>query len=125
LSGLTTQSDGKAVKVVFSIRNVGKRAGKAVAQAYVAPADSQQAGWEAPRRLGAFAKADLKPGKSQHVELTIDPRLLATYEAANNNWRIKAGTYRLMVGEASDAPMQTTEITLPDSIWSASNGGEP
>ena len=124
LSGLMTQSDGKAVKVAFSIRNVGKRAGKAVAQAYVAPADWQKAGWEAPRRLGAFAKADLKSGKSQHVELTIDPRLLATYEAANNNWRIKAGTYRLMVGEASDAPMQTTEITLPDSIWSASNGGE-
>lgn len=124
LSGLTTQSDGKAVKVAFSIRNVGKRAGKAVAQAYVAPADWQKAGWEAPRRLGAFAKADLKPGKSQHVELTIDPRLLATYEAANNNWRIKAGTYRLMVGEASDAPMQTTEITLPDGIWSASHGGE-
>jgi beta-glucosidase len=124
LSGLTTQFDGKAVKVAFSIRNVGKRAGKAVAQAYVAPADWQKAGWEAPRRLGAFAKADLKRGKSQHVVLTIDPRLLATYEAANNNWRIKAGTYRLMLGEASDAPMQTTEITLPDSIWSESNGGE-
>jgi beta-glucosidase len=124
LSGLTAQSDGKAVKVAFSIRNVGKRAGKAVAQAYVAPADWQKVGWEAPRRLGAFAKADLKPGRSQHVELTIDPRLLATYEAANNNWRIRAGAYRLMVGEASDAPMQTTEITLPDSIWSASKGGE-
>jgi beta-glucosidase len=124
LSDLAAQSDGKAVKVAFSIRNVGKRAGKAVAQAYVAPADWQKVGWEAPRRLGAFAKADLKPGRSQHVELTIDPRLLATYEAANNNWRIRAGAYRLMVGEASDAPMQTTEITLPDSIWSASKGGE-
>jgi beta-glucosidase len=120
LSGLTAQADGKAVKVAFSIRNIGKRAGKAVAQAYIAPADWQKTGWEAPRRLGAFAKADLKPGKSEHVELTIDPRLLATYEAANNNWRIKAGTYRLMVGESSDAPMQTTEINLPDSIWSAS-----
>jgi beta-glucosidase len=121
LSDLAAQSDGKAVKVAFSIRNVGKRAGKAVAQAYVAPADWQKAGWEAPRRLGAFAKADLKPGKSQRVELTIDPRLLATYEAANNNWRIKAGTYRLTVGEASDAPMQTAEITLADTVWSAAH----
>jgi len=52
----------------------------------------------------------------------VDPRLLATYEAAHNSWRIKAGTYRLTVGDASDAPMLTTEIAFPASIWSASNG---
>jgi beta-glucosidase len=120
LSGVTAHSEGKAVKVAFSIRNVGKRAGKAVAQAYVAPADWQQAGWEAPRRLGAFAKVDLKPGRGQHVELTVDPRLLATYEAAGNNWHIKPGTYRLIVGESSDAPMQTVDVSLSDQMWSAS-----
>ena len=38
------------------------------------------------------------PGKSKRFELTVDPRLLATYEAANNNWHIKEGTYRLLVG---------------------------
>ena len=124
LSDLAAQPDGRAIKLGFTIRNTGKRAGKGVAQVYVAPVDWQKPGWDAPKRLGAFAKADLKPGKSQRFELTVDPRLLATYEAANNNWHIKAGTYRLMVGQASDSPMQTTEITLPDSIWSASKGGE-
>jgi beta-glucosidase len=124
LSDPAASSDGRGVKVSFSIRNVGKRPGKGVAQVYVAPADWRTAGWEAPRRLGAFAKAELKPGKSRHIELTVDPRLLATYEAARNNWRIKAGTYRLMVGEASDAPMQATEIALPESVWSASKAME-
>ena len=71
------------------------------------------------KRLGAFAKADLKPGKSRRVELTVDPRLLATYEAANNNWHIKAGTYRLLLGQSSDGQMQSVELTLPDSVWSA------
>jgi beta-glucosidase len=120
LSNLTAQPDGKAIKVSFAIRNVGKRPGKGVAQVYVAPADWRKASWEAPRRLGAFAKADLKPGRSKRIELTVDPRLLATYEAAGNNWHIKPGIYRLTVGESSDGPMQTTEINLPDSIWSAS-----
>ena len=118
-SDLTAVPDGRAIKVSFNVRNVGKRAGKGVAQVYVGPADWQAARWEAPRRLGAFAKADLKPGQSKSVDLTIDPRLLATYEAANNNWHIKAGTYRLSLGQASDAPMETSEVTLLDSVWTA------
>ncbi|MGE5600686.1 MAG: beta-glucosidase family protein, partial [Pseudomonadota bacterium] len=114
LSGLTALPDGKSVKVGFSMRNSGKRAGKGVAQVYVAPADWKKAGWEAPKRLGAFAKTDLKPGKARQIELNVDPRLLATYEAANNNWHIKAGTYHLMVGQASDMEMQNVDVTLSD-----------
>jgi beta-glucosidase len=120
LSDVTAQPDGKAIKVSFSIRNSGKRAGKGVAQVYIAPADWKKAGWEAPKRLGAFAKSELKPGQRKQVALTVDPRLLATYEAAGNNWHIKAGTYRVMLGQASDDQMQTAEVSLPDSIWSAS-----
>src|SRR5262249_22639458 len=97
LSGLTAQPNGRAIQVSFSIRNVGKRAGKGVAQVYVAPADWTKAGWEGPKRLGAFAKADLKPGQAKTIELTVDPRLLATYEAAGNNWHLRAGEYRLML----------------------------
>jgi beta-glucosidase len=121
LSDLRAQADGKVLRVSFLIKNVGKRAGKGVAQVYVAPADWRKAGWEAPKRLGAFAKSDLKPGQSERIELNVDPRLLATYEAAGNNWHIKGGGYRLMLGEASDAEMQSTEATLPDSVWSASH----
>ena len=39
--------------------------GKGVGQVYVAPADWRTAGWEAPKRLGGFAKAELKPGPGQ------------------------------------------------------------
>jgi beta-glucosidase len=118
LSGLTALPDGKSVKVGFLMRNSGKRAGKGVAQVYVAPADWKKAGWEAPKRLGAFAKTELRPGKAKQIELKVDPRLLATYEAANNNWHIKAGNYRILLGQASEGEMQTAEVTLPDAVWS-------
>jgi beta-glucosidase len=120
LSGLQAQADGRALRVTFSIRNSGKRAGKGVGQVYVAPADWREAGWEAPKRLGAFAKAELKPGQSKSVEVSVDPRLLATYEAAGNNWHIKGGDYRVMLGQASDAEMRSVTVTLPDQVWSAS-----
>ena len=67
----------------------------------------------------------MKPGESKRIELTVDPRLLATYEAAGNNWHIKAGTYRLMLGDASDGEMTVADVTLPDSVWSASKTIEP
>jgi beta-glucosidase len=121
LSDLAAQPDGKAIKVSFAIRNTGKRLGKGVGQVYVAPADWRKAGWEAPKRLGGFAKAELKPGNVTRVEVTVDPRLLATYEAANDNWHIKAGEYRLLLGDAADAQMQSLTLTLPDSLWSAAH----
>jgi hypothetical protein len=49
--------------------------------------------------------------------------LLAVYEAAGNNWNIKAGDYRPLLGQASDAQMQSTTIALPDTVWSAAHGG--
>jgi beta-glucosidase len=118
-SNLAAQPDGKAVKVSVSIRNAGKRDGKGVAQVYVAPTDWTKVGWEAPKRLGAFAKVDLKPRQTKRIELSVDPRLLATYEAANNNWHIKAGEYRLLLGDASDAPMESASVILPDTVWTA------
>jgi len=124
LSGVQARADGKGIKLSLAMRNIGKRAGKGVVQAYVAPADWRRVGWEAPRRLGAFAKADLKPGKSQRIELSVDPRLLATYEAANNNWHIEAGVYRVTVGQSSDGAMQAIEVTLPDTLWSASKAAD-
>jgi beta-glucosidase len=61
----------------------------------------------------------LKPGQSKKVEVTIDPRLLATYEAAGNKWHIRSGDYRLMLGDSSDGEMQTIDVNLPDATWSA------
>jgi beta-glucosidase len=124
LSNLAASAGPGAIKVSFSIRNSGKRAGKGVAQLYVAPADWAKAGWEAPKRLGAFAKAELKPGQAKAIEVTVDPRLLATYEAANNNWHIRAGDYRLMLGQSSDGPMSSVTVTLPDQVWSAATAAE-
>jgi beta-glucosidase len=124
LSNLTANPDGDGVRVSFAIRNVGKRAGKGVAQLYVAPADWKKAGWEAPKRLGAFAKAELKPGQSKSVEVTVDPRLLATYEAAGNNWHIRGGDYHLILSEAADAPIESVDVRLPDKLWSAAVSAE-
>jgi beta-glucosidase len=110
---------GGKLTVGSAVRNTGKLAGKAVVQVYVAPADPQAAGWEAPKRLVAFRKLALQPGATETFQQLVDPRLLATYEAAANSWRIKAGTYRVLVGQAADDLPLALEVTLPEVTWSA------
>jgi len=120
LSHLTAHRAGRAIRVRFLIRNSGKREGKGVGQVYIAPADWRTAGWEAPKRLGAFAKTALRPGQTKAIDVMIDPRLLAIYEEAGDKWHIRAATYRLMLGQASDALTESVKVTLPDQVWSAS-----
>jgi len=92
----------------FTVRNVGKVAGKAVAQIYVAPVDTR---WEAPKRLAGFAKVDVKPGAAAQASVAVDPRLLAVYDAAAKTWNVAAGTYRVMLA-ASAADEQAVVATV-------------
>jgi beta-glucosidase len=102
-------SDGSVV-VQVPVSNTGRVPGMAVAQVYIAPAAG---GWEAPKRLGGFAKVDLAPGASQTVQVTVDPRLLATFDEAAHQWRIAPGQYNVMVGQSSRDTFRTTTVTLP------------
>ncbi len=99
------------VTVQFTVRNTGKRRGRAVGQVYVSP---KSGGWEAPKRLGAFAKTEeLAPGESHALIMGIDPRLLATFDEGAHQWRIAAGDYRILIGESSRDIRQETTVTLP------------
>ncbi|MEO7277602.1 MAG: glycoside hydrolase family 3 C-terminal domain-containing protein [Sphingomicrobium sp.] len=104
-----------SVTAAFTVQNSGGVQGMDVAQVYVsAPAGV----FEAPRRLGAFQKVDLAPGASQAVTVTIDPRLLATFDQAGHRWIIAPGTYRVSLGESSRdirsvADVAVAAMTLP------------
>jgi beta-glucosidase len=99
-----------SVSVSFSVTNIGRIAGMDVAQVYVSPAAG---GWEAPKRLGAFQKVALAPGASQTVQVTVDPRLLATFDEASRQWRIAPGAYKVLVGESSRQISGTATVNLP------------
>ena len=117
---LAAQADKGGIAVKFRVTNTGPVDGKTVAQIYVAPVAG---GWEAPQRLGAFRKVDLRRGTKADVELRVDPRLLAVFSEKDNSWHIAGGSYRVTLGESSaDVKLETTvqvrERTLPAG-WKA------
>lgn len=94
LSNLGAHVDDQGVSVQFAVKNAGDRAGKYVAQVYVAPVgDATALGWEAPKRLCGFRKVSLQRGESGEVSLRIEPRTLAVYDNAAKRWVIGEADY--------------------------------
>ncbi|MFC3096849.1 beta-glucosidase [Alteraurantiacibacter palmitatis] len=107
---LAVEPRGEGLVARFTLTNTGPRAGADVAQIYVSGPN-----WEAPQRLGGFAKATLEPGETRALEVAVDPRLLAVWDAANPGWSRAAGRYTVSLGENARVMADSVEITLPAS----------
>ena len=103
--------------ISFEVENDGTIQGMDVPQVYVGPAAG---GWEAPQRLAGFKKVDLAPGARAAVTLTVDPRLLATWDEAGKQWRIAGGDYRVMLGHSSRDISKTATVSIPARTLPAS-----
>jgi beta-glucosidase len=100
---------GEDVVITFDVANTGSRAGWETAQVYLGlPASAG----EPPKRLVGWKKLELRPGESGHVQLTIDPRMLAIFDVDTNNWHVLPGEYQFLVGASSRDPRLTAISTL-------------
>jgi beta-glucosidase len=105
-SGLSVKG-GKTVTARFTVRNTGKREGADVPQIYLQSRDGQAM----PRLLG-FQRVSLKPGESRTVTITADPRLLANYDTAGNQWRIQPGQYQVALAKSAMSATDTRSVRL-------------
>ena len=117
--GLKAAAKGGTITASFSVKNVGSVAGKQVAQVYVSPVGG---GWEAPKRLGGFAKLALAPGESKSATVTVDPRLLGMWDSARPGWKVAAGKYRVTLATSATDPGTSVVVSLPASHLPAGRG---
>ncbi len=96
-SGLSVDSAAKTVR--FSVKNTGKVAGTEIAQVYAALPEGAD---ESFKRLVGWKRVTLSPGESQTITVTIDPRVLQTFDEANNHWNFAPGDYQVFAGASSD-----------------------
>lgn len=94
-------ADGR-IQVDALVTNVGKRAGKEVAQLYVSAPQGLLG--KPARELKAFAKTRLlMPGESQRLRLTADVRALASYDDCGKiekgAWVLEKGSYQFYLGK--------------------------
>ncbi|MEO8683361.1 MAG: glycoside hydrolase family 3 C-terminal domain-containing protein [Devosia sp.] len=109
LSGLAVdlrQFDASGnVTLSLQVTNVGDRAGATVVQVYIS---DEQASVERPaKELKAFKKVFADPGQTVTVEILLEERAFAYFDAATAKWVMEAGDFTLLVGQSStDLPLQ-------------------
>jgi beta-glucosidase len=102
-------SAGNEVVVSFDVANTGSRQGGEAAQVYLS---LPQSAGEPPKRLVGWKKLELRPGEIGHVQLTIDPRMLAIFDVEANNWHVLPGENQFFVGSSSRDSRLTAVSTL-------------
>ena len=103
------------LEVTVEVKNTGKVAGKEVVELYLS--DPNQSIDKPKSELKAYAKTkDLKPGESQTIILTLNPKDLASYITAKSAWVAEAGNYKVSLGASSLDIKQTADFSLPKEL---------
>ncbi|NVM77507.1 beta-glucosidase [Duganella sp. SG902] len=97
---------GMRPRLSFAIANTGHRAGADVAQVY--------ARVNGVKRLVGWSRVDLKPGESRLVSVEVDPRIMARFDVAANNWHLAAGTYDIEIGANVNQPSLKAKLRLDE-----------
>jgi beta-glucosidase len=95
---------GDHVRVSFTVKNTGQRAGTEIAEVYAGlPANTG----EPPKRLVGWSRVDLNPGESKNVTVEVEPLFLSIFDVGHHSWQRPAGEYMFMAGGSSqDLPLK-------------------
>ncbi|MHB8217283.1 MAG: beta-glucosidase [Candidatus Sulfotelmatobacter sp.] len=89
----------RLVTVGFDVTNTGTRGGAEVSQVYVG---DRHAGVPRPvKELKGFAKVELDPGQSKHVQVMLDRRAFSYYDVKNHKWTVAPGDFDIYVAHSS------------------------
>jgi len=98
------------VKVTFTVRNTGKRAGAEIAELYVGQQNPVIT--RAIKELKGFEKVFLQPGQSQTITLELNQRSFAYFNTATEEWDALPGTYNILVGGSSQNTPLHGQVSL-------------
>ncbi|MCL1846535.1 MAG: glycoside hydrolase family 3 C-terminal domain-containing protein [Coriobacteriia bacterium] len=119
-----TEYAGGELAVSFTLRNTGVCAGAEVVQLYVGRDEVAEGGesgvYRAKRELRAFDKIYLEPGESTRVELKLDERAFAYYNAPHRSWAREGGSYLIALGSSSrDLRLEARVLVAGDGLEEA------
>ncbi|MGC1220595.1 MAG: glycoside hydrolase family 3 C-terminal domain-containing protein [Candidatus Sulfotelmatobacter sp.] len=96
--------------VAFDVTNTGTRAGTDVAQVYVG---DHHAGVPRPvKDLKGFAKVEVNPGETKHVEVALDRRAFSYYDVKNHKWTVAPGDFDIYVARSAAEIELTGKVSL-------------
>lgn len=109
---LTYTAMGQRLVATVDIRNTGKVAGADVAQLYL----KMPEGSTTPIRLIGFQKVTLQPGQSRRIRIEAEPKAMASFDTADQQWKIAEGRYELQLSRSANEPLQSVPMVLSGGV---------
>ena len=103
-------SGDQQVTVAFDVTNTGERRGAEVAEVYVG--DKHAPVPRPVKELKGFAKVELNPGETRHVEIALDRRAFSYYDVKTHGWRVSPGDFDIDVARSAAQIELTGKVSL-------------
>jgi beta-glucosidase len=101
--------DTDTLTATVTVKNTGKRAGKAVVQLYVGDTEGFVNAVRPVRELKGFRKVELQPGESKEVTFTLCKRSFAYWNTQIHDWYVETGDFAIEVGDSvANLPLRAT-----------------
>jgi hypothetical protein len=97
-----------------TVTNTGDVAGAQVVQLYVAPMGAPVR--RPLRELAGFAKVALEPCETGTVEIPLDRRVFAFWDAPESRWWVAPGRYTIQLGESAEQIVAEQAIELDGDV---------
>ncbi|MCB5168666.1 glycoside hydrolase family 3 C-terminal domain-containing protein [Streptomyces bambusae] len=102
--------DGDGLRVEFTVRNTGRRAGTDVAQVYLGPSPDLRLD-QPVRLLAGYRRLTLAPGAARRVAVVIDARTLSSWDPGRHGWVRGTGRRVVQIGRSSrDLPLRAEAL---------------
>jgi beta-glucosidase len=103
-------ADSENTTVGYDVTNTGTRAGADVAQVYVG--DRHASVPRPVKELKGFARVELNPGETRHIEVTLDRRAFSYYDVHNHKWTVAPGDFDVSVARSAAEIELTGKVNL-------------
>lgn len=100
----------KGFRAQLTLANTGERDGATVGQLFLTSRNGKPT-----RHLVGFSRAELKAHEKTTVELTIDPRLLADWQA--DGWVMEQGLYTFAIGDNAETLGKPVSVRFGHRYW--------
>ncbi len=96
---------GQRPTIRFTVTNSGQRAGADVPQVYLTRPGKA-------KRLVGWGKPFLKPGETQTVTVTVNPRVIGDFDTRAQRWVVPAETVGIEVARSATDPVLKGTVKL-------------
>ena len=102
--------DNMEVSCKFIVENTGDVVGAETAQCYVAFQNADES--EPVKTLQGFAKESIESKQSIEIEIKLTPRNFSYWDINSKSWKIKKGSYDILIGSSAATMHLQTKINL-------------